>query len=125
MPFSTLLWKTWKRYSSRIQWIDRKEDPSDPETKYSAFRAHPGSSLQEALEESLIKTVRSCLLAAPFVFNWVDSLIVDPDELLLALSDLLLHSKVQGSVLWVGLEKSKCRNTFSGSAKIIYYFLKC
>jgi hypothetical protein len=80
---------------------------------------------RKLLEESLIKTVRSCLLAAPFVFNWVDSLIVDPDELLLALSHLLLHSKVRGSVLWVGLEKSKCCNTFSGSAKIIYYFLKC
>lgn len=65
--------------------VDSQEDCSDPEEKYSAFRAQPGRSSRKLWKKNSQIFFIGCSF---LVFNWVDSLVVDPDELLLAVSHL-------------------------------------
>ncbi len=91
---STLLWKSWKRYTAVESSGFTGRLCSDETLKQNtqAFRAHQGRSLQEALEESN-QNSQIIFIAWLLVSNWVDSLVVDPDELLLAVSHLTHRHK--------------------------------
>ncbi len=90
--------------------MDSQEDCSETLKKDTQLSELIQAGPSRKLWKSLITKQSDHIYWLLLVFNWLDSLVGDPHELLLAVSHLT-HSQVRGSVLWVGLGKSKYRNT--------------